>query len=107
MLQIYLGLENEWFIWHQSISITRMKWLWQKMARNMYNNSTGVEDKENWHGKPLPKDMAEQIIEEIVGKIQNKKKLSPTLPQDDAPAVNIKNVKMPSPPNYKIGNKVL
>ncbi|KAG8128180.1 hypothetical protein E2320_015062 [Naja naja] len=66
---------------------------------------TGVEDKENWHGKPLPKDMAEQIIEEIIGKIHNKKKLSPTLPQDDAPVVNIKNVKMPSPPNYKIGNK--
>uniref|UniRef100_A0A1W7RC95 Transketolase n=1 Tax=Agkistrodon contortrix contortrix TaxID=8713 RepID=A0A1W7RC95_AGKCO len=65
----------------------------------------GVEDKENWHGKPLPKDMAEQIIEELNGKIQNKKKLSPTLPQDNAPAVNIKNVKMPSPPNYKIGNK--
>ncbi|KAM4651524.1 transketolase [Discoglossus pictus] len=67
---------------------------------------TGVEDKENWHGKPLPKDMAEQAIKEIESKIQSKKKLNPTLPEEDAPKVNIKNIKISSPPNYKLGEKV-
>lgn len=68
---------------------------------------TGVEDKESWHGKPLPKNMAEQVIQEIDDKIQNKKKLSPALPEEDAPVVNIRNIKMPSPPTYKVGEKVL
>uniref|UniRef100_A0A8C8RME3 transketolase n=1 Tax=Pelusios castaneus TaxID=367368 RepID=A0A8C8RME3_9SAUR len=67
---------------------------------------SGVEDKENWHGKPLPKNMAEEIIQEIGDKIQSKKKLSPTLPEEDAPVVNIRNIKMPSPPNYKLGEKM-
>lgn len=73
-----------------------------------YNfNNTGIEDKENWHGKPLPKNMAEQIIQELEDKIQIKKKLSPALPEEDVPIINIKNVKMPSPPSYKVGEKVL
>ncbi|XP_044156584.1 LOW QUALITY PROTEIN: transketolase [Bufo gargarizans] len=67
---------------------------------------SGVEDKENWHGKPLTKDLAEQAIKEIESKIQSKKKLTPALPVDDAPCVNIKNIKMASPPNFKLGDKV-
>lgn len=51
--------------------------------------------------------MAEQVIQEIDEKIQNKKKLSPALPEEDAPVVNIRNIKMPSPPSYKVGEKVL
>lgn len=51
--------------------------------------------------------MAEQVIQEIEDKIQNKKKLSPALPEEDAPVVNIRNIKMPSPPTYKVGEKVL
>ncbi|OCT58661.1 hypothetical protein XELAEV_18001802mg [Xenopus laevis] len=67
---------------------------------------SGVEDKENWHGKPLPKELAEQSIKEIEGKIQSKKKLSPALPVEDAPVISIKNIKMPSPPSYKLGEKI-
>ncbi|OCT58066.1 transketolase [Xenopus laevis] len=67
---------------------------------------SGVEDKENWHGKPLPKELAEKSIKEIEGKIQSKKKLSPTLPVEDAPVISIKNIKMPSPPGYKLGEKI-
>ncbi|XP_043823059.1 transketolase [Dromiciops gliroides] len=67
---------------------------------------SGVEDKESWHGKPLPKNMAEQVIEEIYGQIQSKKKILATLPKEDAPAVNITNIRMPSPPNYKLGDKM-
>ncbi|XP_001368878.1 transketolase [Monodelphis domestica] len=67
---------------------------------------SGVEDKESWHGKPLPKNMAEQAIEEIQSLIQSQKKIPPTLPKEDAPKVNITNIRMPSPPNYKIGDKM-
>ncbi|CAH2313136.1 transketolase [Pelobates cultripes] len=67
---------------------------------------SGVEDKENWHGKPLPKDLAEQSIKEIESKISNKKKLSPASPEEDAPAVSIKNIKMSSPPSFKLGEKI-
>ncbi|XP_077134349.1 transketolase [Ranitomeya variabilis] len=67
---------------------------------------TGIEDKDNWHGKPLPKDLAEQAIKEIESKIQSKKKLSPALPVEDAPSVSIKNIKMLSPPNFKLGEKI-
>uniref|UniRef100_G3WYF5 Transketolase n=1 Tax=Sarcophilus harrisii TaxID=9305 RepID=G3WYF5_SARHA len=67
---------------------------------------SGVEDKDSWHGKPLPKNMAEQAIEEIQSQIQSKKKILATLPKEDAPAVNITDIRMPSPPNYKIGDKL-
>ncbi|XP_036594947.1 transketolase isoform X2 [Trichosurus vulpecula] len=67
---------------------------------------SGIEDKESWHGKPLPKNMAEQVIEEIYSQIQSKKKILATLPKEDAPTVNITNIRMPSPPNYKLGEKL-
>ncbi|KAG9472071.1 transketolase isoform X1 [Eleutherodactylus coqui] len=67
---------------------------------------TGIEDKENWHGKPLPKDLAEQAIKEIESRIHSNKKLTPALPVEDAPSISIKNIKMPSPPNYKLGDKI-
>ncbi|XP_072455167.1 transketolase isoform X2 [Notamacropus eugenii] len=67
---------------------------------------SGVEDKESWHGKPLPKNMAEQVIEEIYSQIQSKKKILATLPKEDAPTVNIANIRMPSPPNFKLGDKL-
>lgn len=67
---------------------------------------TGVEDKESWHGKPLSKDLAEQAIKEIQSRIQSNKKLTPTLPVEDAPSVCIKNIKMLSPPNFKMGDKM-
>lgn len=66
----------------------------------------GVEDKESWHGKPLPKNMAEQVVQEIQSLIQSKKKILATPPQEDAPSVDITNIRMPTPPSYKAGDKV-
>lgn len=66
----------------------------------------GVEDKESWHGKPLPKNMADQVIQEIQSLIQSKKKILATPPQEDAPSVDITNIRMPTPPSYKVGDKV-
>lgn len=67
---------------------------------------TGIEDKESWHGKPLPKNMADQIIQEIYSQVQSKKKILATPPQEDAPSVDIANIRMPTPPSYKVGDKV-
>lgn len=71
-----------------------------------YIGPVGIEDKESWHGKPLPKNMAEQIIQEIHSQIQSKKKILATPPQEDAPSVDIANIRMPTPPSYKVGDKV-
>ncbi|XP_063288746.1 transketolase-like protein 1 [Pelobates fuscus] len=67
---------------------------------------TGVENEDNWHGKPMPKDRVESIINEIQNQIQTNKKLSPSAPTMDAPAVDISGIKMPSPPSYKLGDKI-
>ncbi|XP_067854835.1 transketolase-like [Heptranchias perlo] len=66
----------------------------------------GVEDKENWHGKPIPKDKVEEVIKAIKAGIQKSKKLTPRQPVENAPTVNIENIKLASPPKYKHGEKV-
>lgn len=67
---------------------------------------SGVEDKDSWHGKPLPKNVAEQIVQEIHSQIQSKKKILAAPPQEDAPEVGITNIRMPTPPSYKVGDKI-
>ncbi|XP_038603964.1 transketolase-like protein 1 [Tachyglossus aculeatus] len=66
----------------------------------------GVENADNWHGKPMPKDRVESIINTIQNQIQTNTNLSPKPPTEDAPQISVANVKMPSPPNYKIGDKI-
>ncbi|XP_064415408.1 transketolase-like protein 2 isoform X2 [Latimeria chalumnae] len=65
-----------------------------------------VEDKDNWHGKPIPKDKVESVLGTIQGRIKSSKLLCPELPAEDAPQVDITGIKMPSPPAYKLGSKV-
>lgn len=67
---------------------------------------TGIKDQEAWHGKPLPQDVTEHIIQETYSQVQSKKKILATPPQEDAPSVDIANIRMPTPPNYKVGDKV-
>lgn len=50
--------------------------------------------------------MADQVIQEIHSQIQSKKKILATPPQEDAPSVDITNIRMPTPPSYKVGDKV-
>ncbi|XP_029465632.1 transketolase-like protein 1 [Rhinatrema bivittatum] len=66
----------------------------------------GIEDEDNWHGKPVPKDKVEDIINTIQNQIQTNKILCPELPVEDVPAISIENIKMLSPPAYQIGDKV-
>lgn len=64
----------------------------------------GIEDELNWHGKPT----GETGLAKLEAQIQNKGGLKSCIPSpvQDAPAVNITNVKLSSPPDYKLGDKV-
>uniref|UniRef100_A0A672LLM5 Transketolase n=1 Tax=Sinocyclocheilus grahami TaxID=75366 RepID=A0A672LLM5_SINGR len=66
-----------------------------------------AEDKMGWHGKVLSKDMAESVMRDIQSRILNSnKRMYPASPIEDAPPVSLRNVRMPSAPNYKPGEKV-
>ncbi|KAJ3586087.1 hypothetical protein NHX12_012488 [Muraenolepis orangiensis] len=66
-----------------------------------------AEDKLGWHGKPLPKDMADSVVKELQGRVVGgSKRLRPPAPCEDAPAVSLRNLRMPSAPSYKLGEKV-
>lgn len=71
-------------------------------------NFPKIEDLENWHGKPLG-DQANIVIKHIESMIKNKGplKIQPRKPiKDDVMPVDILNIKLSSPPSYKIGESV-
>ncbi|KAL2726534.1 transketolase-like protein 2 isoform X2 [Vespula squamosa] len=71
-------------------------------------NFPNIEDLDNWHGKPLG-TKANEIIQHLTGLLKNPGPLGlhPQKPLvDDAPVVDISNIKLASPPNYKLGEQV-
>uniref|UniRef100_A0A2K5M2G6 transketolase n=2 Tax=Cercocebus atys TaxID=9531 RepID=A0A2K5M2G6_CERAT len=65
-----------------------------------------IEDAESWHGKPMPRERADAIIKLIESQIETSRSLDPQLPIEDSPEVNITDVRMISPPDYRVGDKV-
>ncbi|XP_051025911.1 transketolase-like protein 2 [Acomys russatus] len=65
-----------------------------------------VEDAENWHGKPMPKDRADGIVKLIESQIQTNRTLTPKAPVEDSPQISISNIETTSPPAYKLGDMV-
>ncbi|KAM6149292.1 LOW QUALITY PROTEIN: transketolase-like protein 2 [Erethizon dorsatum] len=65
-----------------------------------------IEDAENWHGKPMPKERADAVIKLIESQIQTNRNLTPKPPIEDSPQINISNIKMTSLPAYKVGEKI-
>lgn len=64
-----------------------------------------IEDEENWHGKPLGAK-AEEVISHVEKQIKNSgpNNLVPQKPlHQDAPQVDITNIRLQSPPSYKKG----
>lgn len=61
-----------------------------------------IEDKENWHGKPLG-EKADSTIKHLTGLIHNKGaiQLTPPKPQDDVVPVHVANIRLATPPSYK------
>uniref|UniRef100_A0A6Q2XP43 Transketolase n=1 Tax=Esox lucius TaxID=8010 RepID=A0A6Q2XP43_ESOLU len=67
----------------------------------------GIEDQDNWHGKPIPKDRAEGFIKALESLIQNPNKaISPELPNEDVAPADLSPISLPSLPDYKIGDKI-
>lgn len=66
-----------------------------------------AEDKMGWHGKPLPRDMADSVVKELQGRIVScNKRIYPSPPKEDTSPVSLRNFRMPSAPSYKPGEKV-
>ncbi|CAH1153703.1 unnamed protein product [Phaedon cochleariae] len=71
-------------------------------------NFPKIENLDNWHGKALG-DNAERVIEHLNSLIKNSGPLlvHPQKPlKDDAPVVDITNIKLDSPPDYKLGQSL-
>ncbi|KAM9856022.1 transketolase-like protein 2 [Aulostomus maculatus] len=66
-----------------------------------------IEDLENWHGKPIPKDRVDELLKDIQAQIQvPNRKMSPEPPKLDTAEADLSYITMPSPPKYKKGEKV-
>lgn len=66
-----------------------------------------IEDLDNWHGKPIPKDRVDDLLNDLQAQIQvPNKTLCPELPSEDAAAADLSTICLPSPPAYKKGDKV-
>jgi transketolase len=64
-----------------------------------------VEDREDWHGKPLPPAMAERAIEELGG--ERSLTVRGPLPRPDSPARAVPREAGPvTLPSYRVGDKV-
>jgi len=70
-------------------------------------NFPTIEDQDNWHGKPLG-DKSAAVLEHLKSLIKNNgsTQLIPSKPVVEVPPVNIKDVKLSSPPAYKLGESV-
>lgn len=67
-----------------------------------------IEDLENWHGKALG-NKAEEVIKYLTSLLKNPGPLGlhPQKPLvEDAPVIDITNIKLDSPPNYKLGEEI-
>ena len=66
---------------------------------------TEVEDRENWHGKPLPPAMAERAIEELGGE-RGLTVRGPVPPADGADRATAREAGTVTLPTYRVGDKV-
>lgn len=79
----------------------------QTRVTSCVNVFLAAEDKIGWHAKPLPKDMADMVIKDLQSRVTNSSKhLYPPTPMEDSPPVSLRNIRMPSAPSYKAGEKV-
>lgn len=66
----------------------------------------GIEDMENWHGKPLG-DKADAVIAAIEARMQDKHPINvPMKAPEAAAAANIDGICLSEPPAYQLGEKV-
>lgn len=70
-------------------------------------NFVNIEDLDNWHGKAIVGEQGQDVLKHIQAMVKNNafdRKIQ--APVEDAPKVNITNVKLDTPPSYKMGETV-
>ncbi|KAF3860512.1 hypothetical protein F7725_000767 [Dissostichus mawsoni] len=66
-----------------------------------------IEDLDNWHGKPIPKDKVDGLLKELKAQIQvPNKTLCPELPKEDTEPADLSPIALLAPPAYKKGEKM-
>ncbi|KAM6977046.1 transketolase-like protein 2 [Aplochiton taeniatus] len=66
-----------------------------------------IEDMDNWHGKPIPKDRVDELLKVLTSLIQvPNKTLTPEMPNEDTAPVDSSPIRLPAPPAYKLGDKM-
>lgn len=67
----------------------------------------GIEDEDNWHGKPLGNAAADvtNYLTSLIKSSTHSMRLSKPI-KNDAPPVNITNIKLSTEPEYQLGEKV-
>ncbi|KAG7279853.1 hypothetical protein CRUP_016180 [Coryphaenoides rupestris] len=66
-----------------------------------------IEDLENWHGKPIPKDRVDDLLKDLQAQIQvPNKKMSPELPVEDTAPADLAPILLSKPPAYALGEKM-
>ena len=68
--------------------------------------SKGVEDLDNWHGKPMSTKTEDSIAAIKALIVDPKAHIDPIPPTAVVEDVDISNICLDSPPNYKLGEKV-
>ncbi|XP_054160793.1 transketolase-like [Oppia nitens] len=80
----------------------------QAIVAQTYKGSgfPNIENKDNWHGKPLG-DKADDVIASLKQKITTSKyTIKANAPVVTVPATNLSTVRLSEPPNYKKGEKI-
>ncbi|KAM9785411.1 transketolase-like protein 2 [Neosynchiropus ocellatus] len=66
-----------------------------------------IEDLDNWHGKPIPKDRVDDLLHDLQSLIQvPNKALCPKVPEEDLKPADLSPIRLPAPPAYKKGDKM-
>ncbi|OXU23423.1 hypothetical protein TSAR_006106 [Trichomalopsis sarcophagae] len=71
-------------------------------------NFINIEDLENWHGKAITGAQGQEVVKHLQSLLKNVGTGERTIPKpvEDAPKVDISNVKLDTPPSYKLGEQV-
>lgn len=66
-----------------------------------------IQDDDNWHGKPIG-GRGDEVIQHLQSALKNPTPMDTSIPKpvEDAPKVDIKNIKLDTPPSYKLGQEI-
>ena len=67
-----------------------------------------IENLDNWHGKAITGSQGQEVVKHLQSLIKSTTPFDRNIPKpvEDAPKIDIRNVKLDTPPNYKLGELV-